>query len=168
MLSYAEWAGRHPQAAAELAQVTTMAPAAEQPSFTDEAGAQQEARFQVARAGGLIWRNNVGATPKVVEAHCPKCQFKFEVHQRIIRYGLANDSAQLNDVFKSSDLIGVMPRLITQEMVGAVIGQFLAVECKHPGWNYTGAGRETGQQSYLSLVASKGGIAQFSTGDVYV
>lgn len=168
MLTYADWAQLHPVAAAELVQVTTMAPAVDQPKFTDEAGAQQEARFQVARAGGLVWRNNVGATPAKLDAHCPKCHNEFEVYQRIIRYGLANDSAQLNEVFKSSDLIGVMPRLITQEMVGAIIGQFLAIECKHPGWNYTGKGRETGQQSYLSLVASKGGIAQFSTGEVYV
>ena len=43
-----------------------------------------------------------------------------------------------------------------------------SIECKHPAWNYTGKGREQAQQAYLSLVASKGGIAQFSTGDAYV
>jgi len=168
MITYADWAQQFPEAAAALTQVTAVCEAAQEAQGDDEAWAQQNVRFQVARAGGLIWRNNVGATPKVVYAHCPKCQFDFEVQQRIIRYGLANDSHQLNDVFKSSDLIGVMPRLITQEMVGAVIGQFLAIECKKPSWNYTGKGRELAQQAYLSLCASKGAIAQFSTGDAYV
>lgn len=168
MNTYADWAQRHPQAALELTQITAAAPAGDEEQGTDEAWSQQQARFQVARAGGLVWRNNVGATPAKVDAHCPKCHLKFEVNQRVIRYGLANDSAQLNEVFKSSDLIGVVPRLITPEMVGGTIGQFLAIEAKRPGWNYTGKGRETGQQAYLSLVASKGGIAQFSTGEVYV
>ena len=164
---YSEWLQRYPEAAQALTQVTAMCKPGEG-DYNDEAGAQQNARFVVGRAGGLVWRNNVGATPAVVKAHCPKCQFNFEIKQRVVRYGLCNDSHQLNDMFKSADLIGVMPRLITPQMVGSTIGQFLAVEVKTPGWSYKGAGREVQQQAYLSLVASKGGIAQFSTGEVYL
>lgn len=164
---YEEWVQRHPEAARELTQVTAMCKPGDGDGG-DEAWAQQNARMVIARAGGLSWRNNVGATPAVVKAHCPKCQFDFEIKQRIVRYGLCNDSHQLNAMFKSSDLIGVMPRQITQQMVGSVIGQFLAVEVKTPDWNYKGKGREVQQQAYLSLVASKGGIAQFSTGEVWL
>ena len=167
-MTYDDWALRHPAAALELTQVTAAAPATDAPAGDDEAWAQHQVRFRVPRAGGLIWRNNVGATPAVVEAHCPKCHLNFEIKQRIIRYGLANDSHQLNDIIKSADLIGVMPRLITQEMVGATIGQFIAVECKHPSWKYSGKGREGAQQAFLALVAAKGGIAQFSTGEVFL
>lgn len=165
-MTYNEWAQRHPQAAAELAQVTAQQASAAPASGFDESYAQQQARFAISRAGGLSWRNNVGATPAKVEAHCPKCRFHFEIQQRMVRYGLANDSHQLNSVIKSSDLIGVMPRLITPELVGTTIGQFIAVECKRPGWHYTGKGREAQQQAFLAVVSGKGGITQFSTGEV--
>lgn len=167
-MTFDEWAQRHPAAAAELTQVTAMSGAVQEDAGTDEAWAQQNVRFQVPKAGGLVWRNNVGATPAMLQSHCPKCHFHFEVPQRIIRYGLANDSHQLNEIIKSADLIGIMPRLITDQMVGSTIGQFMAVECKHPGWSYSGKGREGAQQAFLALVASKGGIAQFSTGEIYL
>lgn len=166
-MTYEEWAQRHPEAAQDLTQVTAMCKPGDG-DYDDEAAAQQNARMVIARAGGMSWRNNVGATPVKVDAHCPKCHLNFEIKQRIIRYGLCNDSHQLNAMFKSSDLIGVMPRQITQQMVGSVIGQFLAVEVKTPNWHYKGKGREVQQQAFLSLVASKGGIAQFSTGEVWL
>lgn len=166
-MNYNEWALKHPHAAAELAQITAGHAAEEM--FADprsESYAQQQARFDIARAGGLSWRNNVGATPAKIEANCPKCGFRHEIKQRVVRYGLANDSEKLNAVVKSSDLIGVVPRLITPQMVGTTIGQFLAVECKRPGWKYSGKGREVQQQSFLTAVLKKGGFAQFSTGAV--
>ena len=166
-MTFNEWAQRHPQAAAELVRVTAQQTAiAPSHAGFDESYAQQQARFAISRAGGLSWRNNVGATPAKVGYHCPRCHFEGEFDQRIVRYGLANDSHQLNSVVKSSDLIGVMPKLITPELVGTTIGQFIAVECKRPGWQYTGKGREEAQQAYLSVVMTKGGLAQFSTGTV--
>ena len=166
-MTFNEWVQRNPQAAAELAQVTAQQPVlGSAHAGFDEAYAQQQARFAISRAGGLSWRNNVGATPAKVGYHCPRCHFEGEVDQRIVRYGLANDSHQLNSVVKSSDLIGVMPKLITPAMVNTTIGQFVAVECKRPGWHYTGKGREEAQQAYLSVVSGKGGLAQFSTGGV--
>ena len=131
-----------------------------------EGRAQQEIRLAASQQGLRLWRNNVGATPAAVEYHCPRCHFEGEAKQRVVRYGLANDSQQLNAVVKSSDLIGVMPRLITPELVGTTIGQFIAVECKRPGWRYTGKGREEAQQAYLAVVSGKGGLARFSTGGV--
>jgi hypothetical protein len=166
-MTFNEWAIRNPQAAAELSQVTAQQPTiASAYAGHDESYAQQQARFAISRAGGLSWRNNVGATPAKVDYNCGRCGFHGQVDQRMVRYGLANDSSQLNAIIKSSDLIGVMPRTITHSMLGTTIGQFVAVECKRPGWHYTGKGREEAQQAYLAVVSGKGGLAQFSTGEV--
>lgn len=157
-MNYAEWAQRHPQAAAELAQMLTGAVDGTAVAGMSEAYAQQQARLAVAQQGGMAWRNNVGATP----TKCPNCNAK----QAPVRYGLANDSARLNQRIKSSDLILAIPRQITPDMVGSTIAQFGAVECKRPGWKYTGNGRESGQAAWLALITKLGGYATFSTGDL--
>lgn len=69
---------------------------------------------------GQIWRNNSGAY-----------QDEFG---NFVRYGLANESKQENELIKSSDLIGITPTLITQEMVGYWLGVFTAYEVKPSGW----------------------------------
>ena len=168
-MAYIEWVARHPQAAAELHQLL-QAQAHYEPDggapLGSEAYAQQQARLSIARQGGMAWRNNVGAT-KSKEGHtCPRCSFSFEVAQTPIRWGLANDSAKLNAKVKSSDLIGIVPRLVTPEMVGSTIGQFLSVETKKQGWTYTGNAHEVAQLNWLELIASKGGLAAFSTGGI--
>ena len=71
----------------------------------------------------------------------------------MVRYGLGNDSAQVNAVLKSSDLIGITP-------VGGV-GIFTSYEIKKPGWRYTGTPREVAQLRWLELVVSLGGIGKF-------
>jgi len=163
-MSYAEWALRHPQAAQELERLTSVVATSTGADGKSEEWAQQQDRLAAARFGALAWRNNVGATPAHIDVTCPSCSCRHRVEQRPIRYGLANDSHRLNQVIKSSDLILAIPRPITQEMVGTTIAQFGAVEEKKPGWHYTGKGRESAQQAYLSLVLSVGGFATFSTG----
>lgn len=158
-MTYKEWALQYPDAAAVLQEIVLRTDTAQQPAGSQsEAWAQQHARMDIARGGALAWRNNVGATP----ARCPRCQ----AEQRPVRYGLANDSQQLNRRVKSSDLIGVRPLEITQDMVGQTVGQFLAVECKPPGWVYRGDDHEAAQLAFHALVQSKGGLALFSTGRV--
>ena len=156
MNTYTEWAEAYPEAAGQLALVL-----AAQVVFRgggSEARAQQSVRIDVARQGAMAWRNNVGATP----SKCPDCN----APQAPIRYGLANDSKRLNEKIKSSDLILAIPRLIGPEHLGTTIAQFGAIECKKPGWKYTGKGREAGQTAWLGLVAKLGGFAAFSTGEV--
>ena len=157
-MTYAEWEAKHPQAAAELFGVICAAPwpAPAEVDEKSEAWAQQQDRFKFAEAGGMAWRNNVGATP----AKCEECGAK----QRPVRYGLANDSHRLNERIKSSDLIGAIPRLITPAMVGTTVAQFAAVETKRPGWRYTGTEHEQGQAAWLALISKIGGFATFSTG----
>lgn len=115
-----------------------------------EAWAQSAIRLAAAQRGEILFRNNVGALK--------------DASGRWVRYGLANDTKQMNEVLKSSDLIGLRPVLITQAHVGYTLGQFVAVECKEPGWQFTGDPHETAQLAFINLVNSKGGAARFATG----
>jgi hypothetical protein len=69
-----------------------------------------------------------------------------------VRYGLANESAKINKIVKSSDLIGISSQ-----------GQFLAIECKRPGWKYTGNEHEAAQLAFITFIHSMGGDAKFVT-----
>lgn len=100
--------------------------------------------------GDLLWRNNIVA-----------CQ---DSRGNFIRAGLANESKQMNENLKSSDLIGIRQITITPEMVGSVFGQFTSIECKRPGWKFHGTKAEIAQLNWIILVLSMGGHAYFSTG----
>jgi hypothetical protein len=156
MSTYTDWAARYPEAAADLTRI--LCTDAGHEGNGSEALVQQRVRVSIADQGAMAWRNNVGAT----KARCPDCN----APQGPIRYGLANDSARLNKRIKSSDLIGCIPRHVTPAMVGTTIGQFAAIECKRPGWTYTGTEREAGQAAWLALILRLGGFARFTTGEV--
>jgi len=115
-----------------------------------ESAVQSHTRLELARMGALAYRNNVGA-----------CEDK---QGRIIRYGLCNESAQMNRALKSSDLIGVTPVLIQPHHVGRTLGVFTAIECKHSDWHMTpGDARAQAQQRFIDLIRSVGGIGGFVT-----
>lgn len=115
-----------------------------------EAAVQSRVRVAASQAGRRVWRNNVGAV------HDP-------VTNMHVRFGLANDSPQVNKALKSGDLIGITPRLIGPADLGSVVGQFTSYECKHGGWRFTGSDRENAQAAWAALVTSLGGIARFVT-----
>lgn len=117
---------------------------------SSEAAAQAAVRLEAAQKGIRAWRNNVGALTD--ERGVP------------VRYGLANDSAAMNKIIKSADLIGIRPVLVTPAHVGQTIGQFVSREIKAPGWKYTGTAREEAQQRWALLVSSMGGDAGFAVG----
>lgn len=148
-----QWAARHgvtAEAIADLQKVLVVEPQS-RGIDTPEAEVQARVRLEAAKAGARLWRNNVGAA--------------LTEDGRFIRYGLANESERQNSHLKSSDLIGVKPRLITSEDVGHVIGQFVAREVKRGGWRFTGTEREQAQLRFLKLVYSLGGDACFVTGE---
>lgn len=150
-LTLHDWAVRWNIPLAALQELCNLAPEpVPEHDGHSEAWAQTEVRLEASELGGRLWRNNVGVLKN--EKGVP------------VRYGLANDSAQLNKVCKSSDLVGVMPVLITPEMVGTVIGRFTCREVKVPSWSYTGQGREPAQLEYMRVVNALGGDAKFATG----
>ncbi len=112
-----------------------------------EAVVLQRVRLAAARQGLHLWRNNVGAG--------------YDEAGNFMRWGLANDSKQLNAVIKSGDLIGVRTRVITQDMVGQAFGQFVSLETKRYGWKYTGTPREVAQQNWINHINALGGEARF-------
>lgn len=116
-----------------------------------ESARQSLVRLEASRKGLRLWRNNLGA-----------------VHTddgRFIRFGLANDTKQMNKIIKSSDLIGIRPIKILPHMVGWTIGQFVAREMKHANWVYSATEDEIAQLKFLELLAAMGGDAAFATGE---
>jgi hypothetical protein len=82
-----------------------------------------------------------------------------------IRYGLANDSKTIGDKLKSGDLIGWRPVIITPDMVGKVLAQFVSVECKAENWTppppNTKDEAAAAQYRWAELVNRDGGYAVF-------
>lgn len=119
-----------------------------------EAAVQQEIRLAGADRNQPLLRNNNGAC--------------FDETGRLIRYGLGHDSKKINEVFKSSDLIGIRPVVITQEMVGRTIGQFMAVEVKPEGWSFPRPtnkkefARCNAQRNFIEWVNNHGGFGTFA------
>lgn len=110
---------------------------------------QQMIRAEASANGMGMWRNNNGALP--------------DMTGRPVRFGLGNDSKKINETLKSSDLIGCLPVVITQEMVGQVVGIFVACEVKEENWTFNPNDKhEVAQLNYINLVKSKGGKAGFA------
>jgi len=115
-----------------------------------ETNLQNIARIIASQKGGFLWRNNSGALQ--------------DNNGRWVRFGLGNDSKALNSVMKSSDLIGVVPVIVTQDMVGKIIGQFVAIEVKHEGWRQLPSDkRAEAQLNFLRAIDRVGGSAGFAT-----
>ncbi len=153
MINLTQWAIRHGVSHVALADLQGMlqGESDELPALTgtppSEAYVQSAVRLEAADAGVWVMRNNVGA-----------CQDK---SGRLIRYGLSNDSKQMNERIKSSDLVGIKPVLITHEMIGSTIGQFVGYEIKAGDWSYSGDPHEKAQQRWGAKVISMGGDWKF-------
>ncbi len=108
-------------------------------------------KLEAAKKNIHLWRNNVGA-----------------VHTddgRFLRYGLANESFATNKIIKSGDLIGIRPVLITPDLIGVTIGQFVSRETKNSAWKYSATEREKAQLAWAVLINKLGGDAAFATGE---
>ena len=114
----------------------------------NESTVQDEIRIGISQLGGTVWRNNSGVLN--------------DKNGRPVRFGLGNDSARVNKAIKSADLIGIMPVVITPDMVGQTLGVFVAIECKAENWAYNDNNAHSrAQKNFLDHVQSKGGIAGF-------
>lgn len=110
---------------------------------TAEARVVRDCRVEGDRLGGVLWRNNSGAT--------------FDARKRMVRYGLGNDSKKLNRDYKSPDLVGIAPG-----------GRFWAAECKPPGWKGVRTEREHAQANFGRHIVSLGGLFTFATGPEHI
>lgn len=152
-----QWAIRHGvslQALQELQGIFGMHGSHDLPSNvkgTSEAAVQAVVRLEAARNGVRLFRNNVGAL--IDSRGVP------------VRYGLANDSKQVNDVMKSSDLVGWRPLIIGPQHLGTCVAQTVLRECKKVGWYYTGDAHEQAQLNWLMLGTKDGADAAFCTGE---
>ena len=118
-----------------------------------ESEIQAQVRLKASSLGWHLWRNNVGVL--------------LDSRGVPIRYGLANDSKLVNRAVKSGDLVGIRPLLITADMVGRTMGQFVSVECKRKGWTYNpDDAHEAAQMRWAEMVMLAGGSALFTTGDL--
>lgn len=127
----------------------------------DEIGDGSESRVQSfvklegAEHNVLLTRNNVGAGI-VVNPRTKREDF--------LRWGLMNETQQVNAKFKSGDLIGLRPVKITQAMVGRVFGQFVSRECKRADWKWSGNAHEQAQMNWANIVNGMGGDAKIVNG----
>lgn len=117
---------------------------------SSEAAVKANACLEASRLGCRLWRNQVGGM--------------YDEAGRFVRFGLANESEQMNAKIKSADLIGIRPVLIGPSDVGRTIGQFMSVECKPRDWNYKGDEHEIAQMAWATLITTLGGDARFCNG----
>jgi hypothetical protein len=109
-------------------------------------------RLAAAEQGYMLFRNQSGALK--------------DKRGRLIRFGLGHESSAQIEQFKTSDYIGWRPRLITPDMIGDVIAQFVAREYKPQGWHLTpGDKRGQAQARFGALVTRDGGEFRFVTGE---
>ncbi len=103
-----------------------------------ETDVQNLCRIRAQELGAVLWRNNVGAMK--------------DVRGIPVRFGLANDSARINEQLKSSDLIGIEAG-----------GRFVSIECKEPGWVWRATDHEIAQLNWLHEVRRYGGLSGFAS-----
>lgn len=115
--------------------------------MASESNVQSRVRLAAVAKHWRLWRNNRGAMQ--------------DDTGRVVRYGIANDTKQLGDTLKSGDLIGWRPVIITADMVGKCLAQFVSVECKAEGWKPVNTDHEDAQRRWAALVNTEGGYAVF-------
>lgn len=121
------------------------------PSGKSEAYVESLVKLEAPKFGVNLMRNNVGQL--------------LDDNGRPVRYGLMNSSKQVNTIFKSSDEVGFRSFVITPDMVGAVVAQFVAREIKKADWTFSGDTHEQAQLNFINLINHYGGDACFATGE---
>lgn len=109
--------------------------------MTKETDIQNRIILDLAKEGITVFRNNVG-TAKKTDPNTGK--------EYWVRFGLCEGS---------SDLIGITPVVITQDMVGKKVGVFTAIEVKvDVNKSYNKHRMET-QQRFIDFINKNGGYA---------
>ena len=101
----------------------------------------KEVMLSLSESGCLVFRNNTGKAWQGEVVRKDKDTITLR-NYRFIHFGLQKGS---------SDLIGIKPVTITQDMVGQTIGVFIAPEIK------SATGRATQQQNNFHLAVNRAG-----------
>lgn len=121
-------------------------------SLISEGALQQRVRIKASQGGRRMFRNNCGVA--------------YRNDGIPVRFGLGNDSKKSHESYRSSDLIGITPVVITQEHVGKTLGVFTSWEIKKPGWKYNPNDKhQRCQNAWNELVNSLGGDGRFITSE---
>lgn len=150
-MTFNEWRWMYPADYAAYLATLTPLPSLPLASDTPEALVQAQIRLEASRVGARLWRNNVGAGT-------------VQETGSFVRWGLCNDSKTVNSKIKSADLIGIKPVIVTADMIGTTIGQFVSREIKRPGWKYRGDAHEQAQLRWAEIIYGLGGDAAIVTG----
>lgn len=148
-----EWQRKHGISRDALADLVAIVGLDVEPSedATGEHKVQDDARLLASQMGWRLFRNNKGVLP--------------DARGVPVRFGLCNETAALGKRLRSSDLIGIRPVIITPDMVGSTIGQFVAREIKKAGWKYKGTEHEAAQLAFGTLIIGLGGDFRFWSGE---
>lgn len=120
------------------------------PNGASESAVMAAERLRAAAASERLFRNNSGVLP--------------DRNGRPVRFGLGNESEAINQRFKSPDLVGWRPLLVTPDLVGHVIAQTVGRECKPEGWKLTpGDKRGQAQARWGQMLLDDGGDFAFVT-----
>lgn len=104
--------------------------------------------LDAAQGGEWLMRNNSGGF--------------YDDTGRFVRYGLGSFLPQHG--CKSSDYVGIQSLVVTPEMVGQVIGVFVAIETKPEGWHFNNNDKHClAQKKFIDMVNAAGGRAGFAT-----
>jgi hypothetical protein len=118
-----------------------------------EAEVQADVRLRAPLLRMHLFRNNVGVLK--------------DPNGRPVRFGIANDSAAINKICKSGDLVGWQSVTVTPEMVGQTLAVFVSVETKDESFNEprgkAEAERYEAQKNWAALVNKAGGRAYIVT-----
>jgi len=110
-------------------------------------------RLEAAQLGDELWRNNVGAALIMGD----------DGKEHWVRWGLCNESKKQNEIIKSSDWIGITSTVVTQEMVGDILGIFTAIEGKPSDWHLIPSDkRGHAQKAFHDIVLQAGAYAGFA------
>lgn len=103
--------------------------------------------LNAAQSNVLLWRNNSGMLYN--EKGVP------------IRFGLGSFTPQME--CKSSDYVGIQPVFITPDMVGTIVGVFVAIETKPSDWKFNSNDKHSlAQKKFIDMVIKAGGRAGFA------
>lgn len=98
-------------------------------------------------AGYTVWRNNVGMAWQGTETY-RRGKDVLLVNARPVYFGLCEGS---------SDLIGIRRVIVTPEMAGDVIAQFVAIEVKRKKGKASAE-----QEAFLEFIRENGGVAMIA------